>query len=193
VRTGLRASARNSSLILLLLAVVCAGCGKSAPGGNAANPAAGQMSVGAAKPNSNQLDMERADLEKIPSPLKSHYLSVATANAWQNPFVVVGTDSLKVIVMMADPNPSPMGAGGLLRPSGARKDIEEITPDKLGEMLSDLPAGAWPYGRVVAIEESKQPERTDRAAMRRNMEGALQTLSSLGVVANEWNEPGSAR
>jgi hypothetical protein len=118
---------------------------------------------------------------------------VASASAWQNPFVVVGTDSLKVIVMMGDTNPSQMGAGGLLRPSGARKDIEEIQPAKLAELLSDLPANAWPYGRVVAIEESKQPERADRVAMRRNMEAALQTLTSLGVVTNEWNEPASAR
>lgn len=151
------------------------------------------MSVGAPQSNDEALDLQRAELEKIPSPLKSHYMAVATANAWQNPFVVVGTDSLKVIVMMGDSNPSPVGAGGVLRPPGARRDIEVITPAKLADLLSALPANAWPYGRVVAIEESKQPERTDRAAMRRNMERALQTLSSLGVVANEWSEPGSAR
>jgi hypothetical protein len=140
-----------------------------------------------------KLDAERVELEKIPLPLKSHYLSVASANAWQNPFVVVGTDSLKVIVMLGDANPSQMGAGGLLRPAGARKDIEEIQPAKLAELLSDLPASAWPYGRVVAIEESKQPERRDRVAMRRNMEAAIATLNNLGVVVNEWNEPASAR
>ncbi len=139
------------------------------------------------------LDQERAELAQIPTPLKSHYLGVTTANSWQNPFIVVGTDSLKVIVFMGDSNPSPVGAGGLLRPRNARKEIEEIEPAKLGEMLSDLPSNAWPYGRVVAIEESKQPERADRAAMRRNMEQALQTLSNLGVVVNEWSEPGSGR
>jgi len=158
----------------------------------------GTLSPSLAEPNARQaarakMDAERAELEKIPLPLKSHYLGVASASAWQNPFVVVGTDSLKVIVMMGDTNPSQMGAGGLLRPSGARKDIEEIQPAKLAELLSDLPANAWPYGRVVAIEESKQPERADRVAMRRNMEAALQTLTSLGVVTNEWNEPASAR
>jgi len=172
--------------------IAIAGCSKSAPANTAANSAAGPVSVAAAaKPD--QLALERAELEKIPSPLKSHYLAVATASAWQNPFVVVGTDSLKVLVLMGDANPSPMGAGGVLRPVGARRDIEVIAPDKLGEMLSDLPASTWPYGRVVAVEESKQQERADRAAMRRNMEKTLQTLSSLGVVANEWNEPGSSR
>lgn len=170
--------------------IFSAGC-KSAPTNIAANPAAVPVSAAAAKPSA--VDLERAELEKIPSPLKSHYMAVATANAWQNPFVVVGTDSLKVLVLMGDANPSPMGAGGVLRPVGARRDIEVIAPDKLGEMLSDLPASAWPYGRVVAVEESKQQQRMDRVAMRRNMERTLQTLSSLGVVANEWNEPGSAR
>jgi hypothetical protein len=152
--------------------------------------------MGASKPAAPQpsvVEEERADLKQVPDPLKSHYLGVSTADAWQNPFVVVGTDSLKVIVFMGDANPSAMGAGGLLRPKGARKDIVQIAPEKLGETLSDLPASAWPYGRVVAVEESKQPERTDRAAMRRNMERALATLSNLGVVAEEWNEPASSR
>lgn len=174
------------AMIGSLLAI--AGCGKSA----APTPTTvAQPAIVA--PQVSEIDQQRAELAQIPAPLKSHYMGVATADAWQNPFVVVGTDSLKVIVMMGDSNPSPVGAGGLLRPKGARKDIEEIAPAKLGEMLSDLPANAWPYGRVVAIEESKQPERTDRAAMRRNMERAMQTLGSLGVVADEWNEPASAR
>jgi hypothetical protein len=136
---------------------------------------------------------ERAQLAQVPVPMKSHYMGVATADAWQNPFLVVGTDSLKVIVILGDPNPSPMGAGGLLRPQAARKDIEQIAPDKLAEMLAALPANAWPYGRVIAMEESKLPERADRAAMRRNYEQAIQTLTSLGVVVDEWNEPASSR
>lgn len=179
----------NVSLALL------AGCGNAHGPVSAATPT---LSPSLAQPNAKQvarakMDAERAELEKIPPPLKSHYLSVASASAWQNPFVVVGTDSLKVIVMMGDANPSQVGAGGLLRPAGARKDIEEIQPAKLAELLSDLPANAWPYGRVVAIEESRQPERADRVAMRRNMESAIATLNNLGVVVNEWNEPASAR
>jgi hypothetical protein len=180
--------------LYLGLALLLAGCGNVQH-----TPAVtGTLSPSLAQPDGRQaarakLDAERTELEKIPPPLKSHYLSVASANAWQNPFVVVGTDSLKVIVMMGDANPSQVGAGGLLRPAGARKDIEEIQPAKLAELLSDLPANAWPYGRVVAIEESKQPERKDRVAMRRNMEAAIATLNNLGVVVNEWNEPASAR
>src|SRR5580698_9925159 len=113
------------------LAIAATGCSKNVPANAAANPAAGPVSVAAAKPD--QLALERAELEKVPSPLKSHYLAVATASAWQNPFVVVGTDSLKVLVLMGDPNPSALGAGGMLRPVGARRDIEVIAPDKLGE------------------------------------------------------------
>jgi len=181
---------RNPLMVALLCVACTAGCHKAdAPAPSASTPAA-PVSV---PPRASMVDQERTELAAIPTPLKSHYLGVATASAWQNPFVVVGTDSLKVIVLMGDPNPSPVGAGGLLRPKGARKDIEEIEPAKLGEMLSDLPPSAWPYGRVVAIEESRQPERSDRAAMRRNMENALQTLGNLGVVVNEWNEPGSGR
>ena len=182
---------RFESFVGLGLCLLLTGCGKATvPAGNAVTAVAAKIT---AAPKPNPLDEERVELAKIPNPLKSHYLAVSTANAWLNPFIVVGTDSLKIIVFMGDPNPSPVGAGGLLRPKNARKDIEQISPEKLGEMLSDLPANAWPYGRVVAVEESKQPERADRAAMRRNMERALGTLSSLGVVVDEWNEPGSGR
>lgn len=170
------------------------GCANTQHGAAMASPPSLSLGQSSAKQAARaKLDEERAELENIPPPLKSHYLAVSTANAWQNPFVVVGTDSLKVIVILGDSNPSQVGAGGLLRPAGARKDIEEIQPAKLAELLSDLPANAWPYGRVVAIEESKQPERADRVAMRRNMESAMQTLTNLGIVINEWSEPASSR
>lgn len=178
----------RSWFLLLVCTVACNRAQTPAQGIPA--PAPRQSNVAA---KAGVLDQQRAELANIPTPMKSRYLSVTTANAWQNPFIVVGTDSLKVIVFLGDENPSSVGAGGLLRPADARKDIEEIAPGKLAELLSSLPQNAWPYGRVVAIEESRQAQRRDRVAMRRNMEQALQTLGNLGVIANEWNEPASAR
>jgi hypothetical protein len=52
-------------------------------------------------------------------------------------------------------------------------------------MLS-LPAGAWRYGRVVAIAESPEADRKKRATVRLNMEKAIQQLNDLGIVVEEW-------
>ncbi len=167
------------------------------PSGSAANgapaSAASAKSAAIAAENSRKaaqaaMDQQRTELEQVPPPTKSHYLIVQTASAWQNPFIVVGTDKLKVEVMMGDANPLP-GAGGLLRPAAARRNVIEIKTDDLGKMLSSLPVNAWPYGRVAAVEESQQTTRQDRIEMRRNMEATLQTLNSLGVVIHEWTEP----
>jgi hypothetical protein len=44
----------------------------------------------------------------------------------------------------------------------------------------------WPYGRVVAIEESPTAPRAERVAIRRNVEATIQILNDLGVVVDEW-------
>ena len=59
-------------------------------------------------------------------------------------------------------------------------------PGELPEALLALPAGAWRYGRVVAIAESPLADRKKRASVRRNVEAAIQQLNDLGVVVEEW-------
>ena len=78
----------------------------------------------------------------------------------------------------------------MLRPEAARRAELNISDDKLGEAMSSIPADAWPYGRVVAIEEAHDTPASARPAVRRNMEAAIKTLSDLGVVVYEWNEVG---
>ena len=41
-------------------------------------------------------------------------------------------------------------------------------------------------GRIVAIAESPLADRKKRAAVRRNVETAIQKLNDLGVVVDEW-------
>ena len=58
-------------------------------------------------------------------------------------------------VLLADPIPQ-AGAGGMLRPIGARKEDLNISLNKLGDAISSIPASSWPYGRVIAVEEAHQ-------------------------------------
>jgi len=52
--------------------------------------------------------------------------------------------------------------------------------------LIALPAGAWRYGRVVAVAESPLASRRDGPQVRRNVEAAIKQLNDLGIVVEEW-------
>jgi hypothetical protein len=114
------------------------------------------------------------------------YVDVHEPGAWANPFVSVGAESLTLRVTMTDPNPSSMGKGTLLRPEAARRQELQLRPADLAEALIALPAGAWRYGRVVAVAESPLASPKDRPKVRRNVEAAIQKLNDLGIVVEEW-------
>ena len=82
--------------------------------------------------------------------------------------------------------PNGFSAGGLLRPVKARKQEIDVRIADLPQALASLSPDVWPYGRVVAIEESPTAPRTERVAIRRNVEATIQILNDLGVVVDEW-------
>ena len=131
-------------------------------------------------------EQERAALAKIPLPTKSLYQSIHDPSDWQNPFISVAADTLDLRVIMADANPSTIGEGTMLRPRAARREEMQIRPQDLARALTALPAGAWQYGRVVAIAESPLANRKKQAQVRRNVEAAIQKLNDLGIVVEEW-------
>jgi hypothetical protein len=167
-----------SSLILLsLLALPLAGCRSTPP-----SAAVDQQQQTA------QLDAARRDLGKIPPPSKNLYMAVTDMNAWENPSLTVQENMISLHVLMPDANTSDLGKGTMLRPEAARKQILNIDPKNLAEALNAVPKEAWPYGRVVAIEEAHDAPAVARAQLRRNIEKAIDTLQSVGVVADEWSD-----
>jgi hypothetical protein len=133
-----------------------------------------------------EIDRERAALKEIPLPTKSMYVDVHEPGAWSNPFLSVDADTIDLRVTMADANPSTMGQGTLLRPTGARRQELTLRTGEVPEALIALPTGAWRYGRVVAVAESPLADPKNRPRVRRNVEIVLKQLSDLGVVAEEW-------
>jgi len=131
-------------------------------------------------------DQQRAVLANIPLPTKSLYVDVHEPSQWANPFLSVDANSLNLHITMIDANPSTLGQGTMLRPEGARRQEVQLRPGDLAEALIALPAGAWRYGRVVAVAESPLANRKDRPTVRRNMEAAIQQLNDLGIVVEEW-------
>jgi hypothetical protein len=88
---------------------------------------------------------------------------------------------LELRVTLADPNPS-LGSGGMLRPVAARQQELNISLDKLDEAVSSIPQSAWPYGRVISVEEPRNTPAKAEPQVRRNLEVAVRELNDLGIV-----------
>ena len=167
-------------LTLPLLGLVFTGCHTApAPSTTAAAPVAEQRAV---------RDSQREELDMIPPPSKNRYMAIHTFDAWENPYITVQANMLTLHVLTADANTSDVGAGGILRPVGARRQEVNIALDKLGDAMSSIPQADWPYGRVIAIEEAHKTPKSAEPAVRRTFEATVNTLSDLGIAAYDLNE-----
>ncbi|MGO8758570.1 MAG: hypothetical protein ACLQG3_10640 [Terracidiphilus sp.] len=139
-----------------------------------------------AQATATEKEQERAQLEQIPLPTKSLYVDIHDPSAWQNPFLSVGPDTITLRIILPDENPSPVGKGTMVRPDAARRQELELRPGDLDKAVVAIPAGAWHYGRVIAVAESPSVAPKDRPVVRRNVEAVIRDLTDLGVVVEEW-------
>jgi hypothetical protein len=109
-------------------------------------------------------------------------MTVHTFDSWQNPVLVVQPSMLELHILLADANTTPIGVGGMLRPVNARRQELTISLSSLGEAVSAIPQTAWPYGRVIAIQEANKTPPSAEPAVRRTMESTISTLNDLGIV-----------
>lgn len=170
--------------LLLVLTVLC-GCNRSVlpyPSPSGDNSASDRK----------QLEDIRGDLDKIPPPAKSRYLAIHSLSTWDNPYLTIQASMVTLHVTVADANTSSLGQGGLLRPVGARRQNLNVRTSDLPAALNAVPETAWPYGRVVAIEEAHDAPRSAEPELRRNMESVIKTLGDLDVVVYEWQEGAAA-
>jgi hypothetical protein len=115
-------------------------------------------------------------------------MAVHNVDLWENPSITVQPGMLELRVTLADANPSTFGAGGMLRPVAARRQELNISLDKLGEAISSIPADAWPYGRVVALDEATKTPPSAEPQVRRNMEVAIRELNDLGILVYDLKD-----
>lgn len=188
-REGAARHPRAYWLSVGLCAVLLAGCsGHQKAAEDAAGEArkAQQQKMRAA---AQDRDAARQQLDQIPPPAKSRYLAVHTQETWENPFLIVGRETVNLRIIYPDANPSSLGQGGMLRPSGAREQAMDVRISDLPKALAAIPVNAWPYGRVIAVEEGTVLAKTDRPQVRRNVEATIQVLNDLGIVVDEWTGP----
>jgi hypothetical protein len=131
-------------------------------------------------------DQERAQLEQIPLPTKSLYIDIHDPSAWGNPFLAVGPNMITLRIVLPDANPSAVAVGTFLRPESARRQELQLRLSDLDKAIAAIPAGAWRYGRVIAVAESVSAAPKDGPKVRRNVEAVIRQLNDLGVVVEEW-------
>jgi hypothetical protein len=124
---------------------------------------------------------QRVQLQQIPISSKDRYMAIHSFETWENPYLTVQTNMVELHVTRGDANPSTLGVGGMFRPEAARRVELNVADDKLGEAVAAVPPDAWPYGRVVAVEEAHHTPPSAEPAVRRNMEKTIAVLNSLGV------------
>jgi hypothetical protein len=112
--------------------------------------------------SSEQLDPKNppADQEK--------YQSVRDAKDWQNPYLIIGADGIVVISRAV---------------LGGRKTVPL---GNLRQTLLSLPVDAWPYGRVIAIQEAGVRSGDDDKVIEQNKEKAEEVVKELGVKLEWW-------
>ncbi len=163
-------------LLTIAFALPLTGCHSASEGASAA-----------VRPDAARLDDVRRDLSQIPPPSKNLYMQVSSLNEWQNPSLTVQEKMISLHVLMPDANTSDLGKGTMLRPEAARRQILNLDASNLAAALTAIPKEAWPYGRVVAIEEAHDAPKSAQPQLRRTIEQAMDTLQIIGVVADEWN------
>ena len=100
-------------------------------------------------------------LQSVKEANPAKYPSLQESTHWSNPYLVIRADRV-----------------GLL--SGMAANEEQILkPEEVLNALAQLPASAWPYGRVVAVlvDENAAMSEQDKVAIRRNrgiVDGDLQ-------------------
>jgi hypothetical protein len=134
------------------------------------------------------LEEARQQMEQIPLPSKARYLAVKSLTEWENPYLTVQGGMVTLHVVTADPNTSGLGAGGMLRPMGARRQDLNVRVSELTPAMNAIPENDWPYGRVVAVEEAHKVPANAEPEVRRNYETVMKTLNDLGVVVYEWSD-----
>jgi hypothetical protein len=98
------------------------------------------------------------------------YASIQDAKNWRNPILVIRADGIQVISRRL--------------PSGERT----VAPTDLQRTLIDLPMTAWPYGRVVAVQDIglHPADLSDGRAIANNRNVTLAILETLEVTVEGW-------
>jgi hypothetical protein len=102
-------------------------------------------------------------LNTIPKPKVDAYSKVCDASQWKNPYLVVRPRGVEIL-----------GMDGL------------VSPNNLETVLGALPKTAWPYGRIVAVQELGIRSGDDDQLITEVLNDVLSTLKTLEIEVSRW-------
>jgi hypothetical protein len=107
-----------------------------------------------------------ARIQQIPPADPQKYAQVRDTKTWRNPYLIVKKDGIWLLDV-------------------SNNEERPLNPDRLLDALAALPPSAWPYGRVVAVQEiGIGSSDADRIALRRNRAILAGTLEGAKVLIN---------
>jgi len=104
----------------------------------------------------------------IGAPVQERYQSIRDAQDWMNPYVSV----------------CPPGVVLSVRSVGRVHD--RVAVDTLRNALLNLPVVAWPYGRIVALQDCSIGVPGDAEERRVRMQAVESILNGLGLAISRW-------
>lgn len=108
-----------------------------------------------------------ARLRAIPDADLSKYGRLPSMKQWRNPYLIVSQDGVSLLDV-------------------SNNEERMLKSDELLDTLATLPPSAWPYGRVVAVQETGvSPSEDTNAAIRRNRAILAGTLEDAKVLI-DW-------
>jgi hypothetical protein len=106
--------------------------------------------------------------QRIPKPKPESYKGIRDAGDWQNPSITIGGNEIQLTCLAAS------------------VEYKTMRIEDLARELSILPPSGWPYGRVVAVQESGVRGVNDTALINQNLARVREILDSLGVRIEWW-------
>jgi hypothetical protein len=101
-------------------------------------------------------------IRAIPDPDSTKYEKGQSSKTWQNPFLIIRKDAVALLDV-------------------GNNEERLLKPVDVLNALAELPASAWPYGRIVAVAESNVSSDQDRLQVRRNRGIVAGTLESAHI------------
>lgn len=107
-----------------------------------------------------------ARIQQIPPADSQKYAGNRDTKTWRNPYLIVKKDGIWLLDL-------------------GNSEERLLKADQVLDTLAALPASAWPYGRVVAVQEiGISGSDEDRIALRKNRAILAGTLEGAKVLIN---------
>jgi hypothetical protein len=105
-------------------------------------------------------------LRAIPAVTDEHYRTTQDLKSWRNPYLIVGTEGVSLLDVSSH-------------------EEHRLKMEELAEALANLPSTAWPYGRVVALQEvAVSGSPSDSSKIRENRAKVAAALHTLEIAIN---------